>query len=270
MPLFTGSTLPSHPAEKPTNGFAAELREGKTNSLKDVHVVSLSHQRPEKSQKLDLDHPGGGLLPPASSPKATSPSSLQFRKLPMTPKEVHIARMKSLNQSADSQVYESIQVEDMESGRRGPLEGQEGSGLPTDTSSSCASAQGFFAASVEPGRKDTRTVGSNGKPSQMAAPLLSIEHHSIGQDLATPGRDAPLLVAFDMEKRLSTMYARVCKRPKASQQLRPENHDKPAEQVEEEPPPIPEKHFENIYESLSINTEIQGGEIPELMAPPEA
>ncbi|XP_061482487.1 uncharacterized protein LOC133384565 [Rhineura floridana] len=269
--LHEGTSLPGHHAKRETNGLAAHLQHGNANSPKGMHPVSQNLQRLDKTRKFDTDHLGVlGPSQASSCPNKTSPNSLQFRKLPLTPKEAHVSRLEPLSQSTESQVYESIRDEERELRTRDWSQGKESSGLPAESSSSCVAAGDHLAGSAESGRKDARTAGANVMPSSGPGQLATALQGRVSQGQlweATPEGEAPVQPACDMEKRLSAMYARVCKRPKASQ---PANHSKPTEQEEEEPPPLPEKHFEIIYESLNLDAEMQGGEMPSVGVPAEA
>ncbi|XP_053105317.1 uncharacterized protein LOC128324584 isoform X2 [Hemicordylus capensis] len=250
--MHKGSSLPNHQAEKQTNGFAADLQPENSNFPRDTNAASPGHRRTEKSRMSDLD-PLGSLAPHMACPNPTTPGSLQSRKLPMTPKEAHISIMEPLIQSMDSQVYESIQVEEGVICTSGCSEPKEAPRLP-------ARARNPFAESAESGGKEIRTPEwSSGMPTQLVAALQCNESHQQLQEM-TLEEEASVQPGSAMEKRLSEMYARVCKKPKAAQPLQSANHDRPTEEEEEEPPPIPEKRFEDLYESLSIGTEMQGDE----------
>ncbi|XP_033001378.1 uncharacterized protein LOC117044676 [Lacerta agilis] len=249
--LHNSSSLPSHQAERQTNGFAADFEHRNASSLKEMSAVSPNHQTLEKAGKPDPHHLGASGPSGASCPKATSPSSLQFRKLPVTPKEARVSGAEPLNGSIDNQVYESIEDGEGALYTRDRSEGRKGSGLPIISSTGCAAAP-------ESRRRDTRTIGSSGVPIQPPTALQGSE--SLGQVPGpTPEGAAPIQTSYDMEKRLSAMYAKVVKRPRPAQEWQPANHRKPPEQEEEEPPPIPEKRFENIYETLNLDAEVQVG-----------
>ncbi|XP_077781509.1 uncharacterized protein LOC114594935 isoform X2 [Podarcis muralis] len=264
--LHNSSSLASHQAERQTNGFAADFEHRNASSPKEMRAVSSNHQTLEKVGKSDPHHlgPSG-----ASCTKATSPSSLQFRKLPMTPKEARVSEAQPLNGNIDNQVYESIEDGERALYTRDQLERRQGSDLTIISSAGCGAAPGDpLAGSAESRRRDTRTIGSSGVPVQPPTALQGSE--SLGQVPGpTPEGAAPIQTSYDMEKRLSAMYAKVCKRPRPAQEWQPANHRKAPEQEEEEPPPIPEKHFENIYETLSLDAEMQGGETPGAIAPAE-
>ncbi|KAL8184999.1 UNVERIFIED_CONTAM: hypothetical protein K2H54_034435 [Gekko kuhli] len=176
----------------------------------------------------------------------------------MTPREEEdISRTEPLNPCMDVQVYESIKDEDW-------LKGQESSGL-LSKSSSCATV-----GSAESGGKESRFVGrhpQSGEASVLVTVTLEQKEPHLQLQELTHGRDASTESASDVEKKLRAMYARVCKKPKTGQQFQPANHDRPAEEGEEEPPPIPEKHFD-IYESIDL--EMQGSEMPSIITPPDA
>ncbi|XP_063156638.1 uncharacterized protein LOC134495267 [Candoia aspera] len=251
--LCKGNTLPSHQAEQQSNGFSSELQQGNADSSKYTQVVNSSQQRMEK---LNISHQRN-LSPEAPGSNIPSPSPLQFRKLPVTPKEVCISRMLPLTQNLDNQVYESIGTEGQELCTNDWLEGRKGSQLTANKNSICATAHGFGAGPVELGGKDSEAAGSSSTHVQLSSTPQCQESYGQLQEM-TPEKEVPPQLDSD-SRRLSAMYARVCKRTKASQPVQPEKHDEPMEQEEEEPPPIPEKCFEHIYESLNIDSEMQVG-----------
>ncbi|XP_034966362.1 uncharacterized protein LOC118082660 [Zootoca vivipara] len=267
--LHNSSSLPSHQVERQTNGFPADFEHRNASSPKEIRTVSPNHQTLEKARKSDPHHLGASGPSGASCPKATSPSSLQFRKLPMTPKEARVSGAEPLNGSIDNQVYESIEDGKRALYTRDRWEGREGSGLPIISSAGCAATPGDpLAGSAELRRRDTGSIGSSGVPIQPPTALQGSE--SLGQVPGpTPEGGAPIQTSYDMEKRLSAMYAKVCKRPRPAQEWQPADHRKPPEQEEEEPPPIPEKRFEDIYETLNLDAEMQGGDTPGAIAPLE-
>ncbi|CAI5771508.1 Hypothetical predicted protein [Podarcis lilfordi] len=259
----------SHQAERQTNGFAADFERRNASSPKEMRANHPNHQTLEKTGKSDPHHLGASGPSGASCAKATSPSSLQFRKLPMTPKEARVSEAQPLNGNIDNQVYESIEDGERALYTRDRLERRQGSDLTIISSRGCGATPGDpLAGSAESRRRDTRTIGSSGVP--MQPPTASQGSESLGQVPGpTPEGAAPIQTSYDMEKRLSAMYAKVCKRPKPAQEWQPAKHPQAPKQEEEEPPPIPEKHFENIYETLSLDAEMQGGETPGAIAPAE-
>ncbi|KAM9155369.1 uncharacterized protein ACDP82_003905 isoform 2-T2 [Pangshura tecta] len=74
----------------------------------------------------------------------------------------------------------------------------------------------------------------------------------------------------EREKRLRAMYARVCKKSRSPGHTPPASPDASTELEEEEPPPLPEKHFDVIYETLgSLGSETQDSEMSTIIAQPE-
>ncbi|XP_048372949.1 uncharacterized protein LOC125444516 isoform X2 [Sphaerodactylus townsendi] len=251
--LHKGSSLPNNPDESQTNGCVSHPLPA--NALKYPGTTSPNHQKTEKSGRTV------SFGPQMSCPDATIPGSLQLRKLPMTPREEDISRAELLNPGLAGRVYESIKVEERTLCSGDKSKGQEGSGLPSN-SSNCST--------VESSGKQNRPAEIMGMPPGSAdasvpgmVTLERNESHMQLQEL-TCERDAPTESTSDVEKKLRAMYARVCKKPKAEQQFQPANHDRPTEESEEEPPPIPEKHFDDIYES--IDEEVQGS----VVTPPDA
>ncbi|XP_060106356.1 uncharacterized protein LOC132579740 [Heteronotia binoei] len=264
--LHKGHSLSSNSGESQTNGcIAYSLPE---NSPKHPGMTNPNHQKRGNPEMTDLEHPISlGLQ--ALCLNATVPGSLQFRKLPMIPREEEdISRTEPLNPCMDGQVYESITDEERKLFSEDWSKGQESSGL-LSKSSSCATV-----GLAESGGKESRTAEVKGMHSQSgdASVLLTVtlennESHLQLQEL-TCERDAPTESDSEIEKKLRAMYARVCKKPKTEQQCQPANHDKPTEEGEEEPPPIPEKHFDDLYESIEL--EMQGSETPSIITPPDA
>ncbi|XP_025021027.1 uncharacterized protein LOC103066363 [Python bivittatus] len=251
--LRKGNTLPSHQAEQQSNGFSSELQQENADSSKCTQVVNSSQQ---KMEQLNVSHQRnlGSQAPGSNIP---SPSPLQFRKLPVTPREACISRMLPLTQNLDNQVYESIGIKEQELCTKDWLEGRKGSQSAANKKSICGTAHGFGAGPAELGGKDSEAAGSNSTQAQLSPAPQCQESYGQLQEML-PEKEAPPQLDSD-SRRLSAMYARVCKRTKASQPVQPENHDEPMEQEEEEPPPIPEKCFELIYESLDIDSEMQVG-----------
>ncbi|XP_054855618.1 uncharacterized protein LOC129343443 [Eublepharis macularius] len=261
--LHKGSSLPSNPAESQTNGCV--VHHLPANSPQYPDTVSSNHQKTEKFEVTNLEH-SISLGSQASCPNSTTPGPLQLRKLPMTPREEDISRTEPLNPSMDSRVYESIKDGERKLCSRDWSKGREGSDLLSKTSS-CAQV-----GSVESGGKENRTaevMGMHPWSGDASAPLTATlecnESHLQLQEL-TAEQDAPTESASDVEKKLRAMYARVCKKPKTDQQFQPANHNRPLEEGEEEPPPIPEKHFDDIYESIDLET--QGSEMPSVIITP--
>lgn len=201
------------------------------------------------------------LSPPAPGSNVPSSSRLQFRKLPVTPKEACLSRMLPLTQNLDSQVYERVGTKEQELYSKDWLEGRTGCQMAANNNNSiCAMTQRFGAGPMELGGKDSEAAGSNNMHVQLSPAETCQESYGQLQDMA-PEKEAPQAQLESDSRRLSAMYARVCKRTKAPQPVQPENHDEPKKQEEEEPPPIPEKCFEHIYESLNIEAEMQVGDL---------
>nr|XP_020671668.1 uncharacterized protein LOC110091754 [Pogona vitticeps] len=263
--LCQGSSPVSCRPERPTNGtVAAEFHQRSANSQTETPTMSrASPKRFAQRRKMEVDHLRG-TAPQRLCPRAASPSALQFRKLPMTPKEAHVPRIEPLNQDADNEVYESICDEARDPGAGVCMESRKGA---DSTTRGRPNSAGEGAPSAESTESAGMTVACGSTTGQPAAHWQHIEFPSELPGVASE-QGAPHPVAPDTEKRLSAMYARVRKRPKAFPQQEP---GKPAEQeVEEEPPPIPEKHFEDIYESLSVDAVGQDGMRTELTVPSEA
>ncbi|KAM3854517.1 uncharacterized protein M6D78_000046 [Vipera latastei] len=255
--LRTGNTLPSHQAKQQSNGFSSELQQGNADSPKYTQVVNSSQQRMEK---LNMNHQRN-LSPPAPGSNVPSPSPLQFRKLPVTPKEACLSRMLPLTQNLDNQVYESVGTKEQELYSKDWLEGRTGCQMAANNNNSiCATTHRFGAGPMELGGKDSEAAGSNNMHVQLSPAETCQESYGQLQDMA-PEKEALQAQLESDSRRLSAMYARVCKRTKAPQPVQPENHDEPKKQEEEEPPPIPEKCFEHIYESLNIEAEMQVGDL---------
>ncbi|XP_077187683.1 uncharacterized protein LOC143834791 [Paroedura picta] len=256
-PLEDGA-LQKGSSECQTNGCAADPLPDTTNP---------NHQKRGKPETTDLEH----LIsvgPPALCPDATIPGSLQLRKLPMTPREEDISRTEPLNPCMDARVYESIKDEERKLFSRDSSKGQESSDL-LSKSPRCATL-----GSAESGGKESRTAKvmevhpqSGDASVQWTVTLEDHESHLQLQESACE-QEAPTESASEVEKRLRAMYARVCKKPKTEQPSEPANRDRPAEEGEEEPPPIPEKHFDDIYES--VDPEMQGCEMPSIITSPDA
>lgn len=74
----------------------------------------------------------------------------------------------------------------------------------------------------------------------------------------------------ERERQLRAMYARVCKKSKPPGHSQPASPDTSREPEEEQPPPLPEKHFDVVYETLGLGSESQqDGEGLTLTAQPE-
>ncbi|KAJ7341351.1 hypothetical protein JRQ81_005344 [Phrynocephalus forsythii] len=260
--LSKGNCLPNFQSERPINGMAStELRQESADSPTVTPTMSRTPQRFAQRRKMEAD-PLRGTAPQGLCPRAASPSALQCRKLPLTPKEAHVSQTEPLNQDVDNNVYESICHEE-----RGP-----GASVCMETSGDPNSTGGQDSPVESMG-----LVGNGGRT--VAFGVTTGQPASGWQHTEWPGQlpgvsceqETPLQAALDTEKRLSAMYARVCKRPKASPQQRPADDGKPAQrEEEEEPPPIPERIFEDLYESLSIETEVQDGAMAGVTLPSEA
>ncbi|XP_062824868.1 uncharacterized protein LOC103280248 [Anolis carolinensis] len=241
-----GNSLSCHQDERQLKVDEAtpELQHENTNSPKERHVLITNHQRTQMSPKLEVDRLRGSAPQTSCPPSPMTPNSILFRKLPMTPKEVHISRTEPPAPNVDSQIYESIRLKEKDlrsrdSSRNSPKssKGQESKGS---------------------GKMDLRSTEVSDmleQPDELSDPYREILSEM----------EAPLHPVFDGEKRLSALYAKVCKRPPTSAQSQPLRQSKTMEEEEEIPPPIPEKHFEDFYESLVIESEAQGGE----MSPPK-
>ncbi|XP_013923892.1 PREDICTED: uncharacterized protein LOC106550492 [Thamnophis sirtalis] len=253
--LHKGNTLPSRQAQEQSNGFSSELQQGNADSPKHTQVVNSRHQTMEK---LNINQQRN-LSPQAPGSNVSSPSSLQFRKLPVTPKEACRSRMLPLTQNLDNLVYESIGIKEQELYSQEGLEGRTGCQMAANDNSITATTHGSGAGPVALGGKDSEAAGSN----NVHVPLCPAQpcQESCGQlQEMAPEQEAPQAQLESDSRRLSAMYARVCKRTKASQPMQPENRDEPKEQEEEEePPPIPEKCFEHIYESLKVYDKLHDG-----------
>lgn len=251
----TGSSLSSKRDESQANGCVAHPLPA--DSPKYPGLTNPNHQKRVKSEVTNLEHPIS-FGPQALCPNATIPDSLQLRKLPMTPREEDFSGTGPLNPCMDGRVYESIKDEERKLLTGDWSKGQESSGLPSK-SSSCASV-----GSAESGGKESKTAEVMGMWPQSgdASVLLTVapeqSESRLQQQELTCGQDAPTESASDVEKKLRAMYAQVCKKPKTEQQFQSANLDRHVEDSEEEPPPIPEKHFDDLYES--IDPEIQVGQ----------
>uniref|UniRef100_A0A2D4NY86 Uncharacterized protein n=1 Tax=Micrurus surinamensis TaxID=129470 RepID=A0A2D4NY86_MICSU len=252
--LLKGNTLPSHQAQKQSNGFSSELQQGNADSPKYTQVINSSQQTVEK---LNMNQQRN-LSPQAPGSNVPPPSPLQFRKLPVIPKEAYLSRMLPSTQNLDTLVYESIGIKEQELSSKDWLEGRTGCQMVSSDNLICSTTHGVGAGPVVLGGKDSEVAGSNNMPVQLSPAQPYQESHGQLQEMA-PEKEAPQAQLESDSRRLSAMYARVCKRTKASQPVQPENRDEPKEQEEEEPPPIPEKCFEHIYESLNVDGEMQDG-----------
>ncbi|XP_070590978.1 uncharacterized protein [Erythrolamprus reginae] len=252
--LHKGNTLPSHQAQEQSNGFPSELQQGKADSPKYTQVVISSQQtmeKPNTNQRRNLS-------PEAPGSNVSSPSPLHFRKLPATPKEACLSTMSPLTHNLDNLVYESIAIKEEELYSKDRLEEKTVCLMEANDNSICAVTHGFGARPVALGGKDSEVPRSIKVHAQLSPAQPGQE--SCGQLQETPPeKEAPQAQLEPDSRRLSAMYARVCKRTKASQPVQPENRDQPKKQEEEEPPPVPEKHFEHIYESLKVVCEGQDG-----------
>lgn len=245
--LHQGGLLANHQAERQTTDVAAaDLQLENSDFQKDTSTVGSNHPSPEKPKMAGSNHVGSLGLQAACS-NATALDLLQLRKLPMTPKEAHISRAEPLSVSTDNQVYESIQDLDRLCVRGWPKQPD----LP-------ARATGCVTESADSGEKILGTLEQPG-----GVPLQQLMD-------VTPEDLSAIQPMSDMEKRLSTMYARVCKKPKAARPLQPADNDRLANQDEEEPPPIPEKQFEDLYEGLNVSPEMQEDSMPGVTTPPKA
>lgn len=151
-----------------------------------------------------------------------------------------MSRAQQQDQSLDCQVYESIQGTDRRASTR------EGEGESEDPSLLAQnSSQDPCAGFEETRREEKEMEEKTSRPTELAVALP---------------KDAPLLqpVSGTEEGSLSILYARVCKKQRnAAQQLQPTDPQRLLlEPDEEEPPPIPEKHFD-IYEVVSEEREMQ-------------
>ncbi|XP_058020768.1 uncharacterized protein LOC131189016 isoform X2 [Ahaetulla prasina] len=252
--LHKGNTLPSHQAQEQSNGFSSDLQQGNADPPKYTQVVNSSQQTMEK---LNMNQQRK-LSPQAPGSNVPSPSPLQFRKLPVTPKEACLSRMLPLTQNLDNLVYESIGIKEQELYSKDWLEGRTGCQMEANDNPICAMTHGSGTLPVALGGKDSEVAGSNNVHMQLSPAQPCQESYGQLQERA-PEKEAPRAQLESDSRRLSAMYARVCKRTKASQALQPENRDEPKEQEEEEPPPIPEKCFEHVYESLKVHGEMQDG-----------
>ncbi|XP_060611096.2 uncharacterized protein [Anolis sagrei] len=245
-----GNALSHHQDERQlkVEETASERQHKNMDSPKERHVLITNDQRTQMSPKLEVERLRGSAPKTSCPPSPMTPNSMLYRKLPMTPKEVHISRTEPPTLNADSQVYESIRLKEKD---LRPKDCLMGTNNESPKSSIRQESKGYD-------KTDSRSAEvSNmlGQPDQVADPHREIP----------PEMEAPLQPVFDGEKRLSALYAKVCKRRQTPSQSQPPSHGKTTEEDEDVPPPIPEKHFDDLYESLCIESEAQGGE----MSPPK-
>ncbi|XP_067426035.1 uncharacterized protein [Emydura macquarii macquarii] len=252
-----GGSLPSDPgaqAQRQTNGFTGNSRPQPGGSSPTKDLDSSPANRPG-GRESRASAPGG---PAAPQQNPTAPESVQFRELPRAPRNVKVTTVEHLGSSRDAYgpIYESIRDQGITGCRGRWCERSAGAAAGPNMNSGHATAGDppAWASEGEESEPVATPPRRNDEQKQLVA------DHSSGDPGASPPVWQELAFEEDTaneslperEKRLRALYARVCKKsrsPGHSQSASPVASPEPEE---EEPPPLPEKHFDAIYETMSL------------------
>ncbi|XP_034622650.1 uncharacterized protein LOC117875429 isoform X1 [Trachemys scripta elegans] len=264
-----GSSLPSDPgapAQRQINGFTGNShpQPGGSSHTKDLDSSPANHRGERESRAAALGVLGSS-SPTASQKNSTAPECLQLRELPAAPRNVQVmtAEQPSSSQDAYGPIYESIRDKGITCCRGSLYELSAGTAEGPNMNSGRVTAGGEES---EPGETLPRRTskqeqlvgdGSSGDPRESPQEWqeLALEEDAVNESLT------------EREKKLRAMYARVCKKSRSSGHTPPASPDASTEPEEEEPPPLPEKHLDEIYETLGSET--QDSEVPTVIAQPE-
>ncbi|XP_044864569.1 uncharacterized protein LOC123365764 isoform X2 [Mauremys mutica] len=267
-----GGSLPSDPgapAQRQINGFTgnSHSQSGGSSRTKDLDSSPANH-RGERESRASALGVLGSRSPAASQKNSTAPDSLQLRELPGAPRNVQVMTAEQLSSSQDAygSIYESIRDKGITCYRGSLYELSAGTAEGPNMNSGHATAGGEES---EPGETLPRRTS---KQEQLVADGFSGEPRESPQEwqeLALE-EDAVNESLTEREKQLRAMYARVCKKSRSPGHTPPASPDASTEPEEEEPPPLPEKHLDVIYETLgSLGSETQDSEMPTIIAQPE-
>ncbi|CAM5098559.1 unnamed protein product [Eretmochelys imbricata] len=267
-----GGSLPSDPgapAQRQTNGFTgnAHSQPGGSSCTKDLDSSPANH-RGERESRASAAGVLGSSSPAASQENSTAIESLQLRELPATPGDMQVMTVEQLSSSQDAYgpIYESIRDKGITCYRGSLYELSAGTAEGPNMNSGHATAGGEES---EPGEtlprcnsKQEQLVADDSRGDPGKSPQewqeLALEEDAVNESLT------------EREKKLRAMYARVCKKSKSLGLSQPASPDASTEPEEEEPPPLPEKHLDVIYETLgSLGSETQDSEVPTVIAQPE-
>ncbi|KAM7173734.1 uncharacterized protein RBU57_004070 [Macrochelys suwanniensis] len=267
-----GSSLPSDPgapAQRQINGFTGNShpQPGGSSHTKDLDSSPANHGAGRESRATALGVLGS-CSPEASQENSTAPESLQLRELPAAPRDVQetTAEQVSSNQDTYGSIYESIRDKGIACCRGSLYELSAGTAEGPNMNSGHATAGGEESEPGEtlPQRKSQQeqlvAEGSSGDPGESPQEWqeLALEEDAVNESLT------------EREKKLRAMYARVCKKSKPPGHTPPASPDASTEPEEEEPPPLPDKHLDVIYETLgSLGSETQDSEVPTVIVQPE-
>ncbi|XP_043365847.1 uncharacterized protein LOC119853409 [Dermochelys coriacea] len=267
-----GGSLPSDPgapAQKQTNGFTGNAHPwpGGSSHTEDLDSSPANH-RGERESRAPAPGALGSSSPAVSQENSPAVESLQLRELPATPgnMQVRTAERLSSRQDAYGPIYESIRDKGIMCYRESLYELSAGTAEGPNMNSGHATAG---VEEIVPGETLPRC---NSKQEQLVA------DDSRGDPGKSPQEWQELVLEEDAvneslterEKKLRAMYARVCKKSKSLRHSQPASPDASTEPEEEEPPPLPEKHLDVIYETLgSLGSKTQNSEVPTIIAQPE-